>query len=112
MVTLLIGLITFLGSQQAWWKMPSYWIEILTFILFMTIVIFYNLNKLRNNRPESFSQFYLLSIVIKILAGLTLISVIVWTDSTSAVGNVTLFIASYLILTFFEVFYLLNKSAR
>jgi len=109
-ITLLIGMITFIGSQQTWWNLPTYWIEILVFILFMTAVIYYNLNKLRKSRPETFSQFYLLSIVLKMVGGLTLISIIVWSDPSAAMGNVTLFIVSYLILTFLEVFYLLNKS--
>ena len=110
--TLLIALITFIGSQQTWWSLPTYWIEILVFIQFMTAVIYYHLNKLRKSRPESFTQFYLLSIVVKMVAGLTLISIIVWSDPTSAIGNVTFFIFNYLILTFLEVFYLLNKPAR
>lgn len=111
-ITLLIALITFIGSQKAWWNLPTYWIEILLFILFMTAVIYYNLNKLRGSRPETFSQFYLLSIVLKMVAGLTLISIIVWSDPSAAIGNVTLFIVSYLILTFLEVFYLMSKPVR
>lgn len=112
MITLLIALVTFIGSQNAWWNLPTYWIEILVFILFMTAVIYYNLNKLKGSRPEAFTQFYLLSIVLKMVAGLTLISIIVWSEPTAAIGNVTLFIVSYLILTFLEVFYLRSKSAR
>lgn len=111
-ITLLIAVITFIGSQKVWWSLPTYWLEILLFILFMTAVIYYNLNKLRGSRPEAFTQFYLLSIVLKMVAGLTLISIIVWSDPSAAIGNVTLFIVSYLILTFLEVFYLLSKSAR
>ena len=110
--TLVIGLITFLGAQQAWWNLPTYWVEILFFILFMTGVLYHNLNKLRTRQPEAFTQFYLLSIVLKMIGGLTLISFIVWDDPSATRGNVTLFIGSYLMLTFLEVYFLLNKSAR
>jgi hypothetical protein len=111
-VSLLMALITFIGSQQAWWALPSYWVEILTFITFMTLVVYYNLNKLSHKQPEAFTQFYLLSIALKMVAGLTLISMIVGSDTSAAIGNVTLFIVSYLILTFLEVYYLLGKSGR
>jgi hypothetical protein len=110
-ITLLIALMTWVGAHYAWWSLPTYWIEILVFILLMTGVIYYNLNKLRGNRPEAFTQFYLLSIVLKMVGGLTLISIIVWTEPSAAIGNVTLFVVSYLMLTGLEVFSLLRKSA-
>lgn len=111
-VTLLLGITTFFGSQQNAWGLPSYWMEILFFVLFTTVVVYYNLNKLRTRQPEVFTQFYLLSIVLKMVGGLTLISFIVWAEPSAAIGNVTLFIISYLTLTFLEVYFLLSKSAR
>ena len=110
--TLLLGLITWIGSQQGMWILPTYCIEILFFVLFITLVIYYNLNKLGSKQPEAFTQFYLLSIVLKMMGGLTLIFLIVWDDPSAAIGNVTLFIVSYLILTFFEVFFLLARSDK
>lgn len=110
--TLLLALITWAGSQQGAWVLPTYWKEILFFVLFITLVIYYNLNKLRSKQPEAFTQFYLLSIVLKMIGGLTLIFFIVWDDPSSAIGNVTLFIVSYLILTFLEVFFLLVRSEK
>ena len=111
-ITALIALITYIGSQKVWWNLPTYWIEILVFLPFMTVVIFNYLSKLRHSQPETFTQFYLLSIVVKMVAGLVLISVIVYTNPSEAVGNVTLFIISYLILTFMEVFYLMGNPTR
>ena len=78
----------------------------------MTIVIFYNLNKLKSSRPEAFTQFYLFSIVLKMVGGLTLISIIVRSEPSAAIGNVIIFIVSYLTLTFLEVFYLLSKPIQ
>jgi hypothetical protein len=111
-MTLLLGLATYYGSRQAWWVLPTYWFEILFFTFFMTIVIFFYLNRLRASQPEAFTQFYLLSIVVKIVGGLALIFFIVWDDPSSAIGNVTLFITSYLILTFLEVYFLLSRSGK
>jgi hypothetical protein len=112
MVTFLLGIATFFGSQQNAWGLPSHWLEVLFFVLFITVVVYYNLNKLRGRQPEVFTQFYLLSIVLKMVGGLTLISFIVWTEPSAAIGNVTLFIISYLTLTFLEVYFLLSKSGR
>ncbi len=111
-VTFLLGITTFFGSQQNAWVLPSYWVEILFFVLFITVVVYYNLNKLRTRQPEVFTQFYLLSIVLKMVGGLTFISFIVWTEPSASIGNVTLFIISYLTLTFLEVYFLLSKSDR
>jgi hypothetical protein len=112
MTTLLLALITWAGSQQGWWSLPSSWMEILLFVLFITLVIYYNLNKLKFRQPEAFTQFYLLSIVLKMVGGLSLIFFIVWDDPAAAAGNVALFIISYLTLTFLEVFFLLKRSVK
>lgn len=110
--SLLLALITWTGSQQGWWALPTSWIEILFFIQFITLVIYYNLNKLNTRQPEAFTQFYLLSIVLKMFGSLGLIFFIVWNAPSAAAGNVTLFIVSYLTLTFLEVFFLLRRSAK
>jgi hypothetical protein len=106
-----MALITWTGSQQGWWALPTSWIEILFVILFISIVIFYKLDNLKASQPEVFTQFYLLSIVVKMIGSLALIFFIVWDDPTSAAGNVVIFIISYLTLTFLEVFFLLRRSA-
>jgi hypothetical protein len=112
MATILLALITWTGFKQGAWILPTYWIEILFFVLFITLVIYYNLNKLRSKQPDVFTQFYLLSIVLKMLGGLSLIFFIVWDDPPSAAGNITLFILSYLILTFLEVLFLVRRSVE
>lgn len=111
-MTILLGSITYLGYRGEWWGLPTYWIEILFFVLFMTVVVYYKLNKLRVRQPEAFTQFYLLSIVLKMIGGLTLISFIVWDNPASTIGNVTLFMVSYLTLTFLEVYFLLGRPTR
>jgi len=112
MTTLLLALISWAGSQQGWWPLPPSWIEILFFILFITLVIYYNLHKLKARQPEAFAQFYLLSIALKMIGSLTLIFYIVWDDPASAAQNVALFIMAYLTLTLLEVWFLLRRSVR
>jgi hypothetical protein len=109
---LLLALLTWAGAHQEWWALPASWMEILFFVLFITLVIFYNLHKLKSRQPEAFTQFYLFSIVLKMTGGLALIFFIVWDNPSAAAGNVTFFIASYLALTFVEVFFLLRRSVR
>lgn len=110
--TLMLALITWVGSEQGWWVLPDSWMEILFFILFITLVIYYNLHKLKDRQPEAFTQFYLLSIVLKLVGSLALIFFIVWNKPSAAAGNVTFFIVSYLTLTFLEVFFLLRREAK
>jgi hypothetical protein len=101
-----------LGSQSGWWELPTSWREILFFILFITLVIYYKLDKLKSSQPEFFTQFYLLSIALKMLGSLALIFFIAWRDRNSAGGNVILFIITYLTITFLEVLFLLRKTTR
>lgn len=110
LTTLFLAAVTYMGEQFGWWLPPTYLAEILFFILFMTVLIFTYLNKLRNRQPELFSQFYLFSIVLKMLGGLALITFIVWDYPEVATGNVVLFIVSYLVLTLLEVIFLMKKS--
>jgi hypothetical protein len=39
--------LVFLGARQAWWPLPAFWMEILLFIFFITLVIGYNLLRLK-----------------------------------------------------------------
>ncbi len=110
--SLFLGVMTYFGYHEAWWNLPTFWVEILFFNLFMTVVVYYNLNKLKAGQPQAFTQFYLLSIVLKMIGGLTLISFIIWDDPAAAMGNVTLFIVSYLMLTFLEVYFLLSRAVK
>jgi hypothetical protein len=107
--TLLLAVATWFGSIKGWFELPTHWIEILFFVLFITLVIFFNLRKLRQKQPEAFTQFYLFSIVLKMLGGLALIFFIVWDNPPAAMANATLFIISYLALTGIEVYSLISN---
>jgi hypothetical protein len=97
------------GNLLAWWNMPTYWIEILAVNFFITVVLYIYLLKVQTQQPQIFTQFYLLSIVLKMVGGLTLITYVVWDAPGEAFGNVVTFISSYLIFTIVEVSSLLKK---
>lgn len=108
---IVLGAITFAGGNSGWWMLPTYWLEILIANLFLTLVIYVYLEKIRKEQPQIFAQFYLLSIVVKMMGGLGLITFVVWDEPEAAIGNVVLFIVSYLAFTLLEVISLLARSS-
>ena len=111
-VAIALALVTLTGSKLGWWLLPGAWREILIFISFITLVVYYKLSKLAPGQTAAFAQFYLLSIVLKLTGSLALIFFIVWDNPADAAGNVTLFIISYLLLTFVEVYFLLKRTTN
>jgi hypothetical protein len=105
----LVAAVIIAGNFLAWWNMPTYWIEILAVNFFITVVLYAYLLKVQTQEPQIFTQFYLLSIVLKMVGGLTLITYIVWDAPGEAIGNVVTFISSYFIFTIVEVSSLLKK---
>ncbi|MCU0367636.1 MAG: hypothetical protein MUF39_02275 [Cyclobacteriaceae bacterium] len=105
----LVAAVIIAGNFLAWWTMPTYWIEILAVNFFITVVLYAYLLKVQTQQPQIFTQFYLLSIALKMVGGLTLITYIVWDAPGEAIGNVVTFISSYLIFTMVEVSSLLKK---
>ncbi len=111
-VAVILAIITWAGSAQGWWALPLFWREIIFFVFFITAVIGYNLIKLRQ-KQLAFVQFYLLSITLKLVAGLAFIFFIVWKTPVEAKGSAALFIVAYLTFTLLEVGFLIKKeSAR
>ena len=108
--SLLIVSALVLGNHWAWWALPSYWKEIIIVNFFITIIIFVYLQKVQKQQPQIFTQFYLLSIVLKMTGGLSLITFVVWDSPAAAIGNVVVFIVSYLVFTMLEVWSLLKQN--
>jgi len=107
----LLALMTWAGAQPEWWALPLFWKEIIFFVFFITLVIGYNLFQLRQKQAEAFVQFYLLSITLKMVAGLAFVFFIIWKTPAEAVGSATLFITSYLFFTLLEVIFLIRKGS-
>jgi amino acid transporter len=100
------------GSVQTWWILPSMWIQVLVFLFIATLIIGFNLVRIRKNQPQVFVQFYLLSISVKMIAGLAFIFFLVWDNPAEAAPIATLFMVAYILFTFVEVAYLLNQNSK
>lgn len=109
---ILIAIITYSGGISNWWPLPTYWLEIILINLILTLVVFIYLEKIRKEQPQIFTQFYLLSIIVKMAGSLSLIAFIVWSEPNHAVGNVVVLIISYLSFTFLEVNNLLSRPDK
>jgi hypothetical protein len=113
-VTLLVaGLLTavYVGEQQHWLTtIPSFAFEIILFLGLSTIVIFYFL--IRHVQSPSFTQAYLVSMVLKMLAYAAFILVIIFSDRAGAMRNAVLFMVAYLLFTGLEVGFLFNRINR
>jgi hypothetical protein len=110
LVVVFLALTTWLGSVQGWWSLPLFWKEIILFMFLITLIIGYKLVQMRRRQAETFVQFYLLSITVKMVAGLTFVFFIVWKNPESARGSAALFILSYLLFTLAEVGFLMRKD--
>ncbi|HCW05931.1 MAG TPA: hypothetical protein DGG95_01050 [Cytophagales bacterium] len=62
-----------------------------------------------NSKTENFIRNYLLTIVIKLLAGGIFIFALIYIDPSSADENSILFLLTYVLLTFLEVGFLFKK---
>jgi hypothetical protein len=108
--TVLLVLALWGGTLLDWWLFPSLWMEIVFFLFFITLILTNYLFNLRQKQPQVFVQFYLLSITIKIIAGLGFVFLLIWKAPSEVRGNVGLFIISYLIFTGLEVIFLMRKA--
>jgi len=108
--TVLLVLILWGGTFLNWWMFPSFWKEVVFFLFFITLIITNYLFKLRQKQQQVFVQFYLLSITLKMIAGLGFVFLLLWKAPTEVRGNVGLFIISYLLFTGLEVNFLMRKA--
>jgi len=88
--------------------MPSYTLLIVTILFFITTLVYNYIERFAAQGPEAVTRFYLLSIVLKLIAGCSLISVLAINDQENAFGNTLLFLVSYILFTGVEVVFLLR----
>jgi amino acid transporter len=108
-LSLLLGTVWF-GNVQDWWTLPQMWIQVLVFLFIVTLIIGFNLIRIRKNHPQVFVQFYLLSISVKMVAGLAFIFFLVWDNPVNAAPIATLFMFGYILFTGVEVVFLVSKK--
>jgi len=93
------------GAHNLWWHLPSYGWEIILITSFFTCLIVFRLNK---TLKKYFIQFYLLSLVLKLLMGGFLVGLILWLDKRLANENAITVLITYIVFTSLEVFFLYN----
>lgn len=103
------GLVWF-GNVQSWWPLPHQWVQVLVFLFLATLIIGLNLVRIREKQPQVFAQFYLLSIAVKLVAGLAFIFFLIWDNPIQATPTVALFLVAYIFFTSAEVVYLVRTS--
>ncbi len=112
LVSLAFIFVPHVALEQGWIELePSFSIEIVSFLAFLTLALFYYLQKTQQSSPQKFIQSYMLSITVKMLLGCVLILVIIFTDKDGAIANALLFILSYFSLTSIEIFFLLKGKS-
>ena len=98
------GMVLLKWAQQ----IPTYTLEIILFLFFITSLIYRYLLRFVSKGPEVVSQFYLLSIAIKLLGGCSFIVAVSILDKPNVAGNVTLFLVVYIAFTVVEIGFLMK----
>lgn len=93
------------------WPVPTFANEITLLLTVTTAVLYSYLAGWYNKNPQLFTQFYLLSIALKLLGYGALAGVVIYLDPGQAVPNVILFLVAYLLFTLLEIIFLFPKVA-
>ena len=101
--------LSWLAHEQAWIpKLPSFFYQTLIFLSFGTGLIFRYLYRI--NKPDTFVQFYLVMMVVKMLAFGAYAFFIVLEDRVGATYNIVFFLICYFIFTVLEIAFLFQKT--
>ena len=99
-----------LGARHLGWlsELPSYFFETLVFVALTTMVLYSYLNMMPPGRQ--FVQFYLLTMILKLLGYGAFAFVIIILDRPGAAANALFFIITYMAFTALETIFLYRKS--
>lgn len=100
--------LTILALHLSWIDaLPSFFYQILLFLVFATFVVFRYLYKV--DKPDFFVQLYLLTMVVKFIAYGVFNLIVILEDRAGAAHNVAFFLVIYLLFTALEVAFLYRK---
>jgi hypothetical protein len=103
-ISILVVVLAIAAVDNHWiGTLPSFFYPTVILLAFSTILIFKYLYK---QEGSQFTKFYLLLMMVKLVAYLAYNLVIVLQDSAGAVGNVLAFLLLYLIYTATEIAFL------
>jgi len=100
--------LTILGAHLSWINsLPSFFYQIILFLLFATFVIFRYLYRLE--KPDFFVRLYLLTMVVKFIAYGAFNLIVILEDRSGAPANVVFFMVVYFLFTALEIVFLYRK---
>jgi hypothetical protein len=103
--------LTFLAVHLSWIDaLPSFFYQILLFLVFATFVVYRYLYKV--NKPDFFVQLYLLTMAVKFIGYGVFNLIVIMEDRPGAAHNVAFFLVIYLLFTALEVAFLYRKISR
>lgn len=101
--------LSWLAHELAWIpKLPTFLNQTLIFVTFGTGLMFRYLYRIK--RPDTFVQFYLVMMVVKIVAFGAYAFFIVLKDKAGATFNIVFFLICYFIFTALEIAFLFQKT--
>jgi hypothetical protein len=92
--------------------LPGYFYQSLIFLLLTTIGLFRFLLKTKQQRPDFFVQFYLGTLVVKLIAFGIYIFLMAQNQPGQMAANVVFFMAVYVIFTALEIGFLYRHVSR
>ena len=105
----LIALSALIGWVAIKYSNPSFLYLIISAIAAATFLVYFFIER---TSSENFIKNYLLTIVIKLLAGGIFIAAIIFMDVDSAEANAITFMAAYLLFTGLEVGFLFRRFSK
>ncbi|MBX2914101.1 MAG: hypothetical protein KF856_02395 [Cyclobacteriaceae bacterium] len=111
-VLVVLAALVWIGNVQSWWPLPHLWIQVLVFLFMANLIVGLNLVRIRQKQPQAFALFYILSIAVKMVAGLAFIFFLVWDNPVQAATTAALFLIAYILFTVAEVVYLVRTNPR
>lgn len=110
LLTLIIAALVILAVGQ--WGLetrPEYFFRTLIFLFVCTAGLYRFLLRTKQNRPDFFVQFYLATMVVKLIAYGAYLFVVVTSQTEKAVADVAFFMAVYFIFTAIEIGFLYRQ---
>ena len=105
---LLIGAIGFWGIEP----LPEYFFRTLIFLFVSTAGLYRFLLRTKQQRPDFFVQFYLATMVVKLIAYGAYMFIVVTSQTENAVYDVMVFMVVYFIFTAIEIGFLYRQVNR
>jgi hypothetical protein len=96
-------------GQWAFESKPEYFYRTLIFLFVGTAGLFRFLLRTKQNRPDFFVQFYLATMVVKLIAYGAYLFVVVTAQTEKTVADVAFFMAVYFIFTAIEIGFLYRQ---